>query len=215
MDQRKISLALFDFDGTIIQGDSIVPFLSHALKRGDLSIPGYLKGCFYGILFVMKLMDGGKAKEKALSFYGRLSGEKKEALDQSFVKENLLPRFYPGALDTLRSHQAAGRYTILVSASTENYMQYAAKALSFDALLCTPVDEKGRVGENCHGEEKVRRIRAYLKKNHLQADFESSFAYGDSKGDLPMLSLCGHPIQVNPKKSMKKAAPNMQKICWK
>lgn len=215
MDQQKITLALFDFDGTMISGDSIVPFLAHALKRGDLSFWGYLKGVICGVFFLLKMMDGGKAKKKALAFYKRLSHEKRKALDQSFAEENLLPRIYPGAKEALFRHQQEGKHALLVSASTENYMQYAAKALKFDGLLCTPVDRDGNMGENCHGEEKVRRIHAYLKEKGMQADFENSFAYGDSKGDLPMLSLCGNAIQVNGKKSMEKAAPDMQKVCWK
>jgi phosphoserine phosphatase len=44
----------------------------------------------------------------------------------------------------------------------------------------------GRIeGANCHGEEKVRRIRdAYQLKEYSQV-----YAYGDTKGDLPMLAL--------------------------
>ena len=40
-------------------------------------------------------------------------------------------------------------------------------------------------GANCHGEEKVRRIQeAYQLKEYPQV-----YAYGDTKGDLPMLKL--------------------------
>ena len=214
MTEKKISLALFDFDGTMIRGDSIVPFLSHARKRRDVGIMGYLKGCLCGGLFVLHLMEGGKAKKEALSFYQHLSDEKKKALDQSFAKEFLLPRVYQKAKDTVSEHNKAGRYTILVSASTENYMQYVYEKLVFSALICTKIDETGRVMKNCHGAEKVRRIEEYLQSQGIHANFSASFAYGDSKGDLPMLKLCGHPIKANPKKALKKAAPEMDEVRW-
>ena len=62
---------------------------------------------------------------------------------------------------------------------------------------------------------KVRRLNAWLRENGLEADFAGSFAYGDSKSDLPMLLLCGHPVQVNPKKALRKAAPEMDSEIWR
>lgn len=214
MDEKKIPLALFDFDGTMIRGDSIVPFLSHARKRGAVGMMGYLKGCFCGGLFVLHLMDGGKAKKKALSFYQHLDDECQKSLDQSFAEQYLLPKVYKKAKDTVSEHKKNGLHTILVSASTENYMQYVYERLGFSALICTKMDEKGRVMKNCHGAEKVIRIEEYLQSQGIHPDFSVSFAYGDSRGDLPMLKLCGHPVKVNPKKALQKAAPEMEEACW-
>ena len=104
---------------------------------------------------------------------------------------------------------------MLVTASTENYMRFAAEALGFSALLATPLNPDGTVGENCKGEEKPRRIRDWLRQQGLEADFAASYAYGDSKSDLPMLLLCGHPVQVNPKKALRKAAPEMDSEIWR
>lgn len=210
-----VSLALFDFDGTMIRGDSIVPFVRFALKRGDMKKREFLSACFQGIQFRMHLKTGGEMKKKALSFYARLAPEEKKALDTAFARDYLLPRVYDAARKALERHKQEGRITVLVSASTENYMQYIAPALGFDHLLCTPMDQEGRVLDNCHGEEKARRIRAFLEKEGLEADWEHSFAYGDSRGDLPMLSLCGHPVPVNAKTALKKAAPDMARKTWR
>jgi phosphoserine phosphatase len=76
------------------------------------------------------------------------------------------------------------------------------------------VDAQGRVTNNCKGEEKVRRLRLWLEENEVEADTASSCAYGDSKSDLPMLRLAGHPVQVNPKKALRKAAPGMERTHW-
>ena len=35
-----------------------------------------------------------------------------------------------------------------------------------------------------------------------------------SKSDLPMLRLCGHPVQVIPKKKLREAAPDMKTVSW-
>ena len=104
---------------------------------------------------------------------------------------------------------------MLVSASTENYMRFAAEALGFDALLATPIEPDGAIKRNCKGEAKVSRIKDWIDDNLLIVDYVSSYAYGDSKSDLPMLRIVGHPVQVNPKKKLRKAAPDMDVLHWK
>ena len=58
-------------------------------------------------------------------------------------------------------------------------------------------------------------MREWLKERGLEADFDASFAYGDSKSDLPLLRLCGHPVLVNPKRALGRKAPDMQRVKWK
>ena len=77
-----------------------------------------------------------------------------------------------------------------------------------------PQEVMERVRGNCKGEEKVKRIQNWLASKNIQPDYAASFAYGDSKSDLPMLRLVGHPVQVNPKKKLKKAAPDMDTVSW-
>ena len=93
-------------------------------------------------------------------------------------------------------------------------MRFVADGLGFDGLLATGLDEHSRVIVNCKGEEKVRRIREWLGAQDIRADFAASFAYGDSASDLPMLRLTGHPVQVNPRKKLRKAAPDMEAVHW-
>lgn len=212
--EQKAILALFDFDGTMISGDSIVPFILFARWRGDMGWGQFFRACWQGMQFKIGLKTGGEMKKSALSFYRGLSPQRRDALDRAFA-EKIEKQVYSKARAVLATHKRAGRMTVLVSASTENYMRYVSELLGFDALICTPVDEEGRVGENCRGEEKVKRIRKWIGENRLAVDFSASFAYGDSKGDLPMLRLCDRGTMVNAKASLKKAAPDLPKETWK
>lgn len=209
----ETALALFDFDGTMIPGDSIVPFMLFAFRRGDMGLLALLRACGKGLQFKLGLKSGGDMKRAALSFYRGLSCDGRQALDRAFA-EKIEKKVYPKARAALSMHKKAGRTVVLVSASTENYMQYVAKALGVDGLLCTPVDENGLVGENCHGEEKVKRIRRWAEENQLAVDFAASYAYGDSRGDLPMLRLCGHGTLVNAGAALKKMAPDLMTEDW-
>ena len=51
----------------------------------------------------------------------------------------------------------------------------------------------------CKGNEKVERINNFLRESNIEIDYENSYAYSDSKSDLPMLSLVKNSFLVNKK----------------
>ena len=215
MENTKKILALFDFDGTLIKGDSIVAYLRtakrlHAISRGE-----YIKSSLYALKYKMGKITEEAAKEKALAFRQRLEGRRRLALDAFFASDELIPRVYPEGKKQVEYHRQQGHLVLLVSASTNNYMDIVATLLPADGLICTRISDEGRIEKNCKGKEKVQMIQEYLQRKGIDADFENSYAYGDSKSDLPMLKLCGHPTLVNPKASLKKAVGNMPILQWK
>ena len=214
MENSKQILALFDFDGTLIKGDSIVSYIRTAKRLHALSKAAHLKTCLYGLLYKLGRMTEEKAKEKSLSFYKGLEARRRLAMDAFFASDELVPRVYPEGLAQLEYHKRQGHLVLLVSASTSNYMEMVAAKLPVDGLICTRITEDGKVEKNCKGEEKIRRIQEYLQQRGVEADYENSYAYGDSLSDLPMLKLCGHPTLVNPKAALKKAAGDMPTVKW-
>lgn len=85
------------------------------------------------------------------------------------------------------------------------------------ATRCT-VDAQGRytgeVEENCKGEEKPRRIQAWLNEQGLAADWPACRAYGDSLSDAPMLAMTGHPVLVDPKQPLAQRLPAAERVRW-
>ena len=215
MMKEKQTFAFFDFDGTMIPGDSIAAFVRYARKQGIMPRRDFFRALLAAARYVLGLMSAADSKNAALRFRMRLAPADREKLDRDFVRDCLLPRVYPQAKACIARHLREGRTPVIVTASTENYMRFVAEALGVSALLATPLGPDGTVGENCRGEEKPRRIRAWLLEQGMEADFAASWAYGDSKSDFPMLRLCGHPVQVNPKKALRKAAPDMEEEIWK
>jgi len=215
MGKNSRPLALFDFDGTLIKGDSIIAFLRFARHLKALPGKEYARVLFHSLCYLLGRETDAEAKNEALRFLRYLSPERKYALERAFAEEVLLPRVYPEGKEELKRLKEAGHILLLVSASTENYMQFIAPALGFDALICTEIRADGLIGPNCKGEEKVRRIRAWLEAEGIEADFAASHAYGDSKSDLGMLALCGKGYWVNPRKSLLKMHPEMRILSWK
>ena len=201
---EKRALALFDFDGTLLPGDSIVRYVKMAAKEGLIS-PASLAG----VLIAAALALGGtlsdeQGKSRALSFRARMTPEARRSFDERFYRAQIEPLLYALGMERLREHKARGDAVVLVTASPSCYMEVAAQRLGV-ALLATPADGAGRViGKNVKGEEKPRRVLAWLSEQPFEADLAASHSYGDSGSDLPMLRMVGHPLRVNPKRALRR-----------
>lgn len=80
------------------------------------------------------------------------------------------------------------RYAVIISASPDFLLEDISERLGFDTLICTRHNKKtGAItGENCRGEEKVRRLYEIFNKE----DINVCDVYSDSlKHDRPIFSL--------------------------
>jgi phosphatidylglycerophosphatase C len=184
-------VAAFDFDGTLVTGDSLLPWLGMACGRLPTAIA--LAGALAGALRHGGL-DRDALKADLLS---RLLGgwlERDLAAHAQDHAANLVHRLRPQMLGHIRRHQAAGDWVVIVSASPELYLAPVGKALSVDSVLGTrlEVGSDGRLtgrldGANCRGPEKVTRLKAWM--DTLDGPTPTLCAYGDSSGDKEMMAL--------------------------
>jgi HAD superfamily hydrolase (TIGR01490 family) len=186
----KPKLALFDFDGTITHHDSFLHFIM--FYKGKFRF-------FIGLLFLspvfvfykLGLLKNSKAKE--LVFYWFIKGDKIADFQRKCDEfgNNVIPNIIrKEALEEIQNHFRNGNRVIIVSASAENWLKQWCSNINVELLgtRLEVIDGKltGKIaGENCHGEEKVNRIREHLNIK----EFDEIFAYGDSAGDLPMINL--------------------------
>lgn len=190
VDQRPV-VAAFDFDGTMTRGETLFAFLYFALSLPRfgaalmLSLP-VLVG--YGL----GLVPNDAAKERVLRFF--LNGLRRATLEAEgarFAGCVLVNKVRPEALARLRWHQAQGHQTVLISASLDLWVRPWAEGAGFDHVLCTELAHEeggvvsGRFGTpNCHGEQKLVRLRAVLG----DLGQYRLVAYGDSRGDHALLA---------------------------
>ncbi len=214
--------ALFDMDGTVTRGDSILPMLRYAMKTGFAK-----KGCIPPIVwgffrYSFGLIDDTRAKEIAISFLRGKTVDEVAAFAESFCRDVLIKRVFPAAREEMQKHLQDGRRIVLVTASPDFYLQPLIRELSLSGIIGTRADilpegiYTGRVGgRNCRGMEKPLRVAEYLAAGGYVLDTEDSFAYGDSGHDWPMMSLTGHPVAVNAKKGLLRRCGDCAKVMWK
>ena len=189
-----MNLAVFDFDGTLTRKDSLFAFLrfysgySKYLLKLVMLLPVFIG---YAIGFI----PNWKAKQQVLiSFLGGDSAVEFQAQCDNFAKE-IIPRLIrPTANNCIMQHLKQGDRVIVISASPENWILPWAQRYGFEVIgtKLETVDNKltGKFfGKNCYGPEKVNRLKQYLDLE----DYVTIFAYGDSKGDLELLSISDVP----------------------
>lgn len=207
--------ALFDFDGTMIKGDSIAQFVRFFWKNHRIPVFKLALILMMTLLWRLRLVRVEKVKSQVLSPLCALGEAQGEDLCLRFMKEILFPQIFPDAVRQITQHADSGHVILLVSASPLCYLRYLAELLPVTAVLGTDTDSRFRVEKNLIGEEKPRRIREWLQSNGMDIDWQASYAYGDSANDLPMLRMAGHPTLVNPKPEAILAESSWPRVDWR
>ncbi len=190
-------VAFFDFDKTITDRDSIfVLFNTFKNKLGIKIIPLYFKLFYRSIGFLF-----GKDYENLKNEIAKIFKVLDEKDLEKFVKEDLSKLYYKDALKKLDELRDDNYYIMLVSASFEKYMKYAAKELKVDYLIGTDLDENFNIiGGNNKGKNKVKKIKKHLEEKGFQIDYENSLGFSDSyKDDRYMLELVKNRFLINSK----------------
>ncbi|MEG0742267.1 MAG: HAD family hydrolase [Clostridia bacterium] len=203
------SYALFDFDGTLLKGDSIVRFCLYARSRGLCTGLALWRGAWMAARYYCHTASAEQSKQAALSFLAGHSKAELDALAADFCRQKLLPALYPQGVAALRKRRAEGAELLLVTASPAFYLEPLKESLGLTQIIGTRMDVDARgfytgliCGENCRGVQKPLRLAEYLAATGDRLDYASSYAYGDSGSDEPLLSLCAHKIAVNPKRKL-------------
>lgn len=204
------SYALFDFDGTLIRGDSIVRFLLFANKQGLAGTGALLRAGLMAAAYGCHLCTAERAKQQSLSFLAGKTEREIAALSERFCREVLVPNLYPDGVRELKKRRREGAEVLLVTASPAFYLEPLKKRLPVTAIIGTRMHVENGVytglmaGMNCRGVQKPLRLAEYLAARGDMVDYHTSWAYGDSASDQPMLALCGNKAAINPKKRLQK-----------
>ena len=191
-------VAAFDFDGTMVAGDSLIPFLWRTAGPRRFALAVLRHGLRIALATGLGVGSRDAAKEAFVrSMLAGLPLAAARRAGEAFARD-LEPRVDPASLARLRWHRDQGHELVLVSASLEVYLQPLADALGFDTVLATRlrVDGDERLtgsldGPNVRAHEKVVRLRRWLGGDACEL-----WAYGDSAGDRELLALADHGFRV-------------------
>lgn len=203
--------AFFDFDKTLLAGDSAKIGIKYLYERGDVGLP-FIAGILARNFFYKRNLYPPEGMSRfALTLYRGRDITEYVAGSASYYDEMLKPLLAPRVLARLRDHQRQGHETALCTASLRYMLEPVVKDLAIDHLLCTDLERRpdgrttGRaVGPICVAEHKVTYAKRLADERGY--DLAASWAYSDHHSDIPLLELVGNPVAVEPTKPLRRHA---------
>lgn len=190
----KAGLALFDFDGTITSKDSAKLFYKTLYNSPIVFVYRHLLFCLpQYISYRLKLTDYIPLKRRRLQVHvGGLTEDNFNRKVLEFQHVHLPSIIKNSALDRLSWHKDQGHEIWVVSASYDFLLSEWCKQMNIGLIVNITVRNQHTCifeGEDCNFNNKVHQIRERVNLD----DYSIVYAYGDSDGDMPLLSLAHKP----------------------
>jgi HAD superfamily hydrolase (TIGR01490 family) len=211
----RTAAAFFDVDNTMMMGASLFWFARGLAARKYFTTRDMLGFVWQQAKFRIAGNEGSAddvhaIRENALAFVaGREIAEICQAGEEIY-DELMADRIWSGTRELAQQHLDAGQRVWLVTATPVELAGIIARRLGLTGALGTVAEVRdgrytGRlVGELMHGEAKAEAVRALAEREGL--DLARCTAYSDSANDLPMLSLTGTAVAVNPDTELRAVA---------
>lgn len=212
--KNKVQVAVFDFDGTSIEGSSPSWLVNRLIFERKISLRTSLKIGLWGIAYKWHLpQNEAWVRGQVFSaFEGRPKAEV-DAYLAGFYDEYIAKRFRPAAAAAMRERSDEGCEVVVVSASFEPIVMRAMESRPFDHQISTRMKVSADGAYTCEvdgrpieGEEKLVALRHWCDGRFGEGNWEISYAYADHHSDRPLLAAAAHPFAVTPNSGMAKIA---------
>ncbi|MCH9700097.1 MAG: HAD-IB family hydrolase [Actinomycetia bacterium] len=198
--------AFFDVDNTLVHGSSLVHFARGLAAREYFTYKDLARFALAQAKFQLtgreSSEDVAAGRRKALAFIEGRSTAELVALGEEIYDEIIADKIWPGTRVLAQMHLDAGQQVWLVTATPYELAETIARRLGLTGALGTVAESvdgvfTGRlVGDILHGSGKAHAVRSLAIREGL--NLRRCAAYSDSFNDVPMLSLVGTPVAINP-----------------
>lgn len=203
-------VAVFDFDGTSIEGQSGSLFTRYLFSNGLMSPLRLAKLAWWGIRYKLHLpFRQDEARELVFGSLAGRTSEEVDAIMTGFHDEVLAPLYRPQALSEVAWCHEKGMLVLLVSATFEPIAEVAARRMGADGFAATRMerDARGRYtgrvdGPVVAGAEKCRAVEAWCDAHLGAGNWVLERAYADHHTDAALLEAAREPRAVCPGKTL-------------
>lgn len=201
--------AIFDFDGTIINGFSALIHIREQVKAGHIKLDEFLKLSRGMLSFGFGQIDFSSMMTLSAQFLEGRTDQELETFSETVYLKYIAKRIYPESRALIEAHLRKGHTVALISSATQYQVDPAAKDLGIEHAFSSQLEVKdgtvtGKLASSCYGQGKVRAAKQLFENQDI--DTEASFFYSDGEEDIPLLDLVGHPRPLNPSKKLQEFA---------
>ncbi|MDO4183131.1 MAG: HAD-IB family hydrolase [Coriobacteriia bacterium] len=211
---NPVKLALFDFDGTSIGGNSPVVLVKWLVARHQLKLSYFTRILGWGICYKLHLPQNESwVRGLVFSAFEGLKVEDVDVFLRKFYDDRLETIFRKEAHQAMLDCKAQGCKIMMVSATFEPLILQCMEHHPVDYQVSTRMRQ---TPDGCYtrqvdglpveGVEKIRVVRKFANKEFGEGNWTIAYAYGDHYSDKAMLDAAEHPHAVCPDNTLKRYA---------
>jgi HAD superfamily hydrolase (TIGR01490 family) len=198
-----VTLAIFDLDNTLLDGDSDYLWGEFLIEQGIVDEARYRRenDRFYAE-YKKGTLDIYEFLEFSLEPLSRYNMQTLHRYRRQYMAQKIESIILPSAVELLEQHRARQHNLLIITATNRFVTEPIAERLGVKNLLATEPEiiadrYTGRVsGTPCFRDGKVTRLRQWLTSQG--ENLRESWFYSDSHNDLPLLELVNNPVAVDP-----------------
>lgn len=205
MEKSAQAASFYDLEGTLVSTN-----LVHTLAFYSRRQQGLFSTLKKSASTLVKLPLFGAADLYSRNFFNELffksyEGESEDRLryfSEELFEDVLKPAIFDGTPELIAASKKVGQRQIVITGALDFTIERLMKHLGIDEYKANRLEfvngyATGRILPPVMASAtKAKWMREYAERENI--NLSDSFAYTDSISDLPMLSIVGHPVAVNP-----------------
>lgn len=206
-----MTLALFDLDNTLLNGDSDYAWGQYLVSKGLVEREHYETANQY---FYDRYKQGVLDIHEFSAFSFQPLSERSMAelaeLHREFMTSTIQPMITDAAQQLVEQHRRQGHTLVVITATNSFITRPIVAAFGIPHLLATEpkiVNQRYTCeidGIPCFQAGKVTRLQHWLE-NRAET-LAGSYFYSDSRNDLPLLEMVDNPVAVDPDDTLRNIA---------
>ncbi|PYT00392.1 MAG: HAD-IB family hydrolase [Acidobacteria bacterium] len=213
MKKNGKAAAFYDLEGTLVSTNLVHTLGFYARRQQGLwqtakkSVGTLAKLPFFGIT---DLYSRNVFNEVFFRSYEGFSQDRLRYFSDELFEEVLKPAIYDGTPELIAQGKKIGQRQVVLTGALDFTIERMMEHLGIDDYVANRLEfvngyATGRVLPPVMASAtKAKWIREYSERESI--NLSESYAYSDSISDLPMLSIVGHPVAVNPDFRLKQTA---------
>jgi HAD superfamily hydrolase (TIGR01490 family) len=213
MKKNGQAAAFYDLEGTLVSTNLVHTLAFYAKRQQGIwqtakkSVGTLAKLPFFGIT---DLYSRNVFNEVFFRSYEGFSQDRLRYFSEELFEEVLKPAIYPGTPELIEAGKKIGQRQVVLTGALDFTIDRLMDHLGIDDCVANRLEfvngyATGRVLPPVMASAtKAKWIREFAERENI--NLSESYAYSDSISDLPMLSIVGHPVAVNPDIRLKQTA---------
>ena len=213
MKKNAQAASFYDLEGTLVSTNLVHTLGFYAQRQPGLFATIKKSAATLAKLPLFGITDFYSRNVFNELFFQSYKGESEDRLrffSEDLFEKVLKPAVFDGTPELIAASKKIGQKQVVITGALDFTIDRLMKYLGIDEYKANRLEfvngyATGRILPPVMASAtKAKWMREYAEKNDIS--LSESYAYSDSISDLPMLSIVGHPVAVNPDFRLKQTA---------